>query len=238
MSDGVFVELVMGFVVDVAGRVDVDPLGVTKTTLVMGESAEVVVEIEVVVVETFDVGDEVAERLVVEERVLLLVVGGALLVVVLRLVVADVIGEERLDVVVGVGIDVDGLVEGLVVGESLVVGCVDAVGKSADVVEGAAASVEISELVNVLVTVTIGVEVTIIVAVVVDGVSSRDEMMLEPLLNVCAVAPANMADVMANCLQIMVPDCDVMLVCRKIFRQPRYVLNRARVTRSANKNQA
>jgi hypothetical protein len=61
MSDGVFVELVMGFVVDVAGRVDVDPLGVTKTTLVMGESAEVVVEIEVVVVETFDVGDEVVE---------------------------------------------------------------------------------------------------------------------------------------------------------------------------------
>jgi hypothetical protein len=196
----------------VAGREDVVPLGVTKTTLVMVDSTD---EVEVVVVDVVDVDvdeddDEVVRRVEVEERVLL-VVDGTLLVVGRKVVVGDVVGG-RLEVVLSRMDVVDGLVVGLVVGESLV-GDADVAGEPAEVVEGAAAS-----LVNVLVTTIIGVVVTTMVAVVVDGASSRDEMMLDPLVNVCAVAPANMAETTANCLQTMVSYCDVPIVFEEEFR--------------------
>jgi hypothetical protein len=201
----------------VAGREDVGPLGVTNTTLVTGASADV----EVVVTETVDVGDdEVVGRLEVGERVLL-VVGSVLLEVVRELVTADVVGEETLEVVVG-GAAVEGLDVGLVVGESLVVGDVDTVGESVGT-EDVATSEGASELVSVLVIMMTGVEVTTMVAVVVDGVSSREETMLESLLNVCAAAPANMADVTANCLQTMLSLCDVMLVSRKVSGKVQYL---------------
>jgi hypothetical protein len=216
----------------VAGREDVGPLGVTKTTLVTGASADV----EVVVTETVDVGDdEVVGRLEVGERVLL-VVGSVLLEVARELVTADVVGEERLEVMVG-GAAVEGLDVGLVVGELLVVGDVDTAGESVGT-EDVATSEVTSELVSVLVMMITGVEVTTTVAVVVAGVSSREETMLESLLNACAAAPANMADVTASCLQTMM-SCVMRYwsfarcpARSSIYLQPRCTLDGARRTRS------